>query len=75
METVRPYFSNKGNKSTKTTLVENNIVIAYKKRAAELMNKYFINITRNLNFKAAIINTTDDIQSLTKNYDNLISTK
>ena len=75
METVRPYFSNKGNKSTKTTLVENNIVIAYKKRAAELMNKYFINITRNLNFKAAIINTTDDIQSLTKNFDNLISIK
>ena len=75
METVRPYFSNKGNKSTKTTLVENNIVIAYKKMAAELMNKYFINITRNLNFKAAIINTTDDIQSLTKNFDNLISIK
>ena len=75
METVRPYFSNKGNKSTKTTLVENNIVIAYKKRAAELMNKYFINITRNLNFKATIINTTDDIQSLTKNFDNLISIK
>ena len=75
METVRPYFSNKGNKSTKTTLVENNIVIAYKKIAAELMNKYFINITRNLNFKAAIINTTDDIQSLTKNFDNLISIK
>ena len=75
METVRPYFSNKGNKSTKTTLVENNIVIAYKKRAAELMNKYFINIIRNLNFKATIINTTDDIQSLTKNFDNLISIK
>ena len=75
METVRPYFSNKGNKSTKTTLVENNIVIAYKKRAAELMNKYFINITRNLNFKVTIINTTDDIQSLTKNFDNLISIK
>ena len=75
METVRPYFSNKGNKSTKTTLVENNIVIAYKRRVAELMNKYFINITRNLNFKAAIINTTDDIQSLTKNFDNLISIK
>ena len=39
------------------------------------MNKYFINITRNLNFKATIINTTDDIQSLTKNFDNLISIK
>ena len=31
------------------------------------MNKYFINITKNLNLKA-VINTTDDIQSLTRNY-------
>ena len=53
--------------------VENNIVIADEKRVAELMNKYFINITKNLNLKAPIINTTDDIQSLTNNYKNNIS--
>ena len=72
-KTVRPYFSDKDNKSSKITLVENNIVIADEERVAELMNKYFINITKNLNLKAPIINTTDDIQSLTKNYDNHIS--
>ena len=72
-ETVRPYFSDKDNKSSKITLLENDIVIADEKRVAELMNKYFINITKNLNLKAPIINTTDDIQSLTKNYDNHIS--
>ena len=33
------------------------------------MNKYFINITKNLNLKALIISTTDEIQS----YDNYIS--
>ena len=49
------------------------IVIVDDKRVSELMNKYFINITKNLNLKAPIINTTDDIQSLTKNYDNRIS--
>ena len=70
-ETVRPYFSDKDNKSSKITLVENNIVIADEKRVAELMNKYFIN----LNLKAPIIHTTDDIQSLTKNYDNHISVR
>ena len=37
------------------------------------MNKYFINITENINLKAPIINTTDDILSLTKNYENHIS--
>ena len=36
------------------------------------MNKYFVNITKNLNLEAPIINRTDDIQSLTKNYENHI---
>ena len=35
------------------------------------MNKYFLNITKNLNLKAPIINTIDDIQSLTKNYNHI----
>ena len=66
--TVTQYFSDK-DKSSKITLVENNIVIAGEKKVAELMNKYFINITKHLNLKAPIINTTDDVQSLTKNYE------
>ena len=36
---VWQYFSDKGNKSSKITLVEDNIVIADGKRVAELMNK------------------------------------
>ena len=71
-KTVRPYFSDKDNKSSKITLVENNIVIADEKSVAELINKDFINVTESLNLKAPIINTTDDIQSFTKNYDNHI---
>ena len=35
-------------------------------RVKELMNKYFIRITKNLHLKALIINTIDDIQFLTK---------
>ena len=62
------YFSDKNNKSSKITLVEDNIAIANEKRVAELMKKYLINITKNSNLKAPIINTTDDLQSLTKNY-------
>ena len=72
-KTARPYFSDEDNKSPKITLVEINIATAGEKRVTELMNKYFINITKNLNLKAPIINTTDDIQFLTKNYDNRIS--
>ena len=65
-KTVWPYFSDKDNKSSKTTLVENNVVIADEKRVADLMYKYFINIAKNSNLKASINNTTDDIQPLTK---------
>ena len=72
-KTVQPYFSDKGNKPSKTTLVENNIIIANEKRFEDLMNKYFINITKNLN--APVINTTDDIQYLTKSYDNHFSVR
>ena len=72
-KTIRPYFSDKNNKFSKITLVENNIVIVDEKRVGELINKYFINITKYLNLKAPIINTTDDILSLTKNYENHIS--
>ena len=74
-KTVWPYFNDKDNKSSKITLVENNFVIADEERVAELMNKYFINIAKNLNLKVQVIKTTDDIQSLTKNYENHISIK
>ena len=64
-KTVRPYLSDKENKSSKTTLVENNIVIADEK---ELQDQWtnILNITKNLNLKDAIINTIDDSQFLTK---------
>ena len=70
---VRPYFSDKDNKSSKLTLVENNTVIGDEKRVAELINKYFINIIKNLHLKDPIIKTTDDIQCLTKNFKSHIS--
>ena len=41
-KTVRPYFSDKDNKSSKITLVENKIVIAGEKRVAELMNNFIL---------------------------------
>ena len=53
--------------------IENNIAIADEKRVAELTNKYFKNIIKNLNSKAPIINAIDDIQPLTKSFENHIS--
>ena len=36
------------------------------------MYKYFKNITKNLNLKNPVINTTGDIQSPRKNYENYV---
>ena len=64
-KTVRPYLSDKDNKSSKITLAENNIFIADEK---ELQDQWtnILNITKNLNLKDPIINRTDDSQFLTK---------
>ena len=48
-KTAQPYFSDKNNKSSNIILVENNFAIGHEKRVAELMDKYFLNITKNLN--------------------------
>ena len=72
-KTDRPYFSDKDKKSSTISLFENNIFRADEQRVSELLNKYFINITKSFSLIAPIINTTDDIQSLTRCYENHIS--
>ena len=62
------YISDKDHKSPITTHLENNIAIVGEKTFAELMKKYFLNITKYLNLRALIISTGDDIRSLTKAY-------
>ena len=57
-ETVRPYFFDKGNNLLKLPFLETMFFITDEKRIAELMNKNFINIAKNLNLKALIINAT-----------------
>lgn len=49
-KTVQPYFSDKGNKSPKITLIE-SITIVSDENIAELMNKDLINTTKNINWK------------------------
>ena len=72
-KTDRSYFSDKDKKSSTISLFENNIFRADEQRVSELLNKYFINITKSLNLISPILNTTDDIQSLTRCYENHIS--
>ena len=50
-EKVKPFFSDKGVNSSKITLVEKNSIIVEDKKIANIMNNYFINITKTLSLK------------------------
>ena len=47
-KTVKPFFTDKKNNSGKIILVENNEIITDDKNNAEVMNDYFVNVTKTL---------------------------
>ena len=53
-KSVKPFFSDKGCSSSKITLVEENNIINNEEEIANIMNNYFINITKTLNLKKQI---------------------
>ena len=46
---VKPYLSNKVKTTSNIILVENEVIISDKNKIAEIMNDYFVNITKELN--------------------------
>ena len=48
---VKPFFNDKGSNSSKITLVEENNIISDEEEIANIMNNYFINVTKTLNLK------------------------
>ena len=57
---VKPFFSDKSINSSKITLAEKNaIVVEEEKIATNIINNYFINITKNLNLKPLDKNKVD----------------
>ena len=50
-KSVKPFFDDKGSNSSKITLEEENKIISDEEQSANIMNNYFINITKTLNLK------------------------
>ena len=48
---IKPFFSNKGLNCNKLILREKDVLITDEKALATLMNKYFVNITADLDLK------------------------
>ena len=50
-KSVKPFFSDKASNSSKITPVEENNIISDEEEIANIMNNYFINVTKTLNLK------------------------
>ena len=50
-KSVKPFFSDKASNSSKITLAEENNIISDEEEFANIMNNYFINVTKTLNLK------------------------
>ena len=50
-KSIKPFFSDKGPSTSKITLVEGNNIVSNEEEIANVMNDYFINVTRTLNLK------------------------
>ena len=50
-KSVKPFFNDKGSNSLKIKLVEENNIITDEEEIANIMNNYFINVTKTLNLK------------------------
>ena len=51
---AKPYFSDKGSNPTEITLVEKDMIITDEKEIANIMNKHFVTITKQLSLKPSI---------------------
>ena len=57
-KSVKPFFIDKGSNYSKITLVEENNIISDEKEIANIMNNYFINVTKTLILKNNLMSGT-----------------
>ena len=78
-KTVKPLFSDKNKNRSKIILVEDENIITDDKKNAEIMNEYFVNITKDLNISGIMTETLpenidvrciDPIEKIIHNYRN-----
>ena len=69
---IRPFFSDKGLNSNKLMLIENEVLVNKEDELANIMNSYYINVTKKLDLKKAKPNL-NSIEEIIDNYKNHIS--
>ena len=75
---IKPYFSKKGANSNKLMLKENEDIVSDEKELAEIMNTFFINITKGLDLKGdneQNLDVSNDLELILGNFNNHPSLK
>ena len=63
-KSIKPFFSDKRPSSSTITLVEGNDIVRNKEEIADIMNDYFINVTRTLNLNKYFSTSNSDPSKL-----------
>ena len=69
-KTIKPYFSNKGLKSSSINLSAKNKIVTNDQYIASIMNNYFTGITSHLNLKPNHTNHSENFRNITENFKN-----
>ena len=67
-QTIKPYFSDKGNFSNKIMISEKDCIVSDDRRLSEIFNEHFINITKTLDLKPSISPTTTSIPEIIETF-------
>ena len=60
---IKPFFSDKGMKSNKMMIIEKDKLFSEERSIADVMNNYFVGISKSLNLKGSSESNVDNIGS------------
>ena len=74
-QTIKPYFSDKGNFSNKIMISEKDCIVSDDRRLSEIFNEHFINITKTLDLKPSVISTTTSLPEIIEAFKDYLGIK
>ena len=68
---IKPFFSEKGINSNKMMIIEKDKLLSEERSIAEVMNNYFIDISKNLNLKDSSESNANNIGNIRHSLRNI----
>ena len=74
-QTIKPYFSGKGNFSSKIMISQKDLIVSDDRRLSGIFDTYFINITKTLDLEPKIISTNKNVPKIVETFKDHLSIK